>query len=74
MQFIEALQDDEDEDWSFVPEKIITHQIRKTPRWIHKINENEKTILVSSVKRHLRTRVLWKDGTISWCAADALRL
>ena len=74
LQFIEALQDDEDEDWSFVLEKIITHQIKKAPRWIHKIKDNGKTILVSSVQRHLRTKVLWKDGTISWCAADALRL
>ena len=30
--------------------------------------------MVSTTKRHLRTKVLWKDGTISWCAADALRL
>ena len=74
LQFIEALKDDEDDDWSFVPEKILTHQLRKTQRWIHKTNEEGKTILVSTTKRHLRTKVLWKDGTISWCAADALRL
>ena len=32
LQFIEALQDDEDEDWSFVPEKILMHHLRKIPR------------------------------------------
>lgn len=74
LQFIEVLKDDEDEDWSFVPEKIIMHQLRKTPHWIHKKDEDGKTILVTTTKRYLRTKVLWKDGTISWCAADALRL
>ena len=31
LQFIEALQDDEDENWSFVQEKILMHHLRKTP-------------------------------------------
>ena len=35
LQFIEALRDEEDDDWSFVPEKILTHHLRKTPRWIY---------------------------------------
>ena len=30
--------------------------------------------MVSTTRRHLRTKVLWNDGTISWCVADALRL
>ena len=74
MQFIEALQDDEGEDWSFVPEKILMQQLRKTPCWIYKKNEKGNTILVSTTKRHLRTKVLWKQGTISWYAIEALRL
>lgn len=48
--------------------------LRKTPCYVYKTNENGKTILVSTTKRYLRTKVLWKDGTISWCTADALRL
>ena len=57
LQFIEALQDEEDEDWSFVPEKILTHHLRKTPHWVHKTSEDGKTILVSTSKRHLRTKL-----------------
>ena len=68
------MKDDEDDDWSFVPEKILTHQLRRTPRWIHKTNEEEKTMSVSNTKRHLRTNILWKDETVLWCGADASRL
>ena len=32
LQFIEALKDEEDDDWSFLPEKILTKHLRKTPR------------------------------------------
>ena len=51
LQFIEALKDEEDEDWSFVPEKILQHQIRKTPRWVYKKIENGKVILASTTKK-----------------------
>lgn len=74
LKFTEALKDDEDDDWSFVPEKILMHQLRKTPCWIYKTNDKGNTTLVSTTKRHLRTKLLWKDGTLSWCAADVLRL
>ena len=38
------------------------------------IDKEGKQILSVMKNAHLRVKVLWKDGTISWVAGDAMRL
>ena len=69
------VEDENDPDWSFVPKAILFHKKIVVPKHVEiGIDKEGKQIL--SVKRNsnLRVKVLWKDGTISWVAGDALRL
>ena len=71
---MDIIKDDNDEDWSFVPTHIIAHAKRIIPRQVIKKNQNNETIFEVEREEHLRVQVIWKDKSISWCAADALRL
>lgn len=67
------MEDDKDNDWSFVPKHILSHAKRIIPRKVIKFKTYNKIVLKFERKEHLRIQVLWKDNTISWCAVDALR-
>ena len=69
------IEDEEDEDWSFVPKAILDHKKIVTQRYVLKMYQNSgETGLKLHRNSQLRVKVLWKDGTISWCAGDALQL
>ena len=69
-----VLEDEFDEDWSFVPKAILDHRKRIVPRHVIKKNVQEKPVLEVERNEHMRLKLLWKDGSISWIAGDALQL
>ena len=73
LELIDLIEDDNDDDWSFVPKHILSHAKRAIPRRVIKAKTDNGILLKVERKVHLRVQVMWKDSTISWCAADALR-
>ena len=73
LELLDTFNDDDDEDWTFIPQEIIDHRVRNIPRKIRRTTKDGKTILQVERTSHMRTRVVWKDGNVSWCAEDALR-
>ena len=73
LELIDLIEDDNDDDWSFVPKHILSYAKRAIPRKVTKAKTDNGVILKVKRKIHLRVQVMWKDCTISWCAADALR-
>ena len=72
LELLDTLNDDDDEDWSFIPQEIIDHRVKNIPRKIRKTTKDGETILEVERISHMRTRVIWKDGNVSWCAEDTL--
>ena len=68
------IEDENDDDWSFVPKAILDHRKRVIPRHVIKMYKNNNIDLQLERNEHLRMKVLWKDGSISWIAGDALQL
>ena len=69
------MEDENDPDWSFVPKAILLHEKIVVPKHVEiGIDKEGKKILSVMRNSNLRVKVLWKDGTISWVAGDALRL
>ena len=62
------IEDENDEDWSFVPKAILDHRKRIIPRYVIKMYENNNLELKLERNEHLRLKVLWKDVSISWIA------
>ena len=73
LELLDTLNDDDDEDWSFIPQEIIAHRVRNIPRKIRRTTKDGKTILEVERISHMRTRVIWKDDNVLWCAKDALK-
>ena len=73
---MDIVDDEEDEDISFVPNAILNHRIMKTPRCeIHKSkDEDGKEVTNMKVIRdpHLRVQVKWKNEEISWVDAATM--
>ena len=69
-----VVEDKLDEDWSFVPKAILDHSKRVVPRHVIRMNTQEKPELRVERNEHMRLKLLWKDGSISWIARDALQL
>ena len=73
---MDVINDENDEDASFVPKQILDHRISRQPR--REIHESEddngkKTTSIKIITTpHLRIQVEWKGGNVSWCAADAM--
>ena len=69
LQFMDIINDEEDEDTSFVPSAILDHRIMRTLRHeIHKFkdkNGTEVTHIKVARKPHLHIQVEWKNGEIS---------
>ena len=77
LQFMDIVEDEKEQDISFVPRKVINHKISREPhREIHKSKDkNGKDVFKVKIvqEQHLRVKVSWKNGTSSWVAADALK-
>ena len=77
LQFMDIVEDEKEQDISFVPRRIIDHKISREPRReIHKSKDkNGKDVFKVKIvqEQHLRVQVLWKNGTNSWVVADALK-
>ena len=57
-----------------LPKAILDHRKRIIPRYVIKLFRNNEPELQWERNEHLRLKVLWKDGSISWIAGDALQL
>lgn len=77
LQFMDTINDEEDEDTSFVPSTILDHRIMKTPCCEnHKsTDKNSKKFTYIKIVResHLGIQLEWKNGEISWCATNSLK-
>ena len=71
----DIIEDEDDEDWSFVPKSILDHKKVVRSRHVIKMHQNGDKLKLDLIRNsHIRVKVLWKDGSISWCAGDALQL
>ena len=71
-QHFDTLEDNADEDWSFVPTGVMAHHLSVVPRRL--ITNDEDGAKIKIIKdRHLRVKTCWKNGEISWVSADALK-
>ena len=63
------------DDWSFIPESILEHKISFKPRRkvIPSSNSNETPTIKISRSCHIRLRVWWKTGEVSWISMDPLK-
>ena len=68
MEIRDLIEDEEDEDWSFVPKAILDHKKVVTQRYLLKMyQDNRETKSKLLRNSQMQVKVLWKDGTISWC-------
>ena len=80
LQLQDTIQDIQDPDWSFVPCVVIDHKISNEPRCkvVHTASvdpsQEPEPVLSLDDKPHLRLKVLWMNGEISWVSADPLQL
>ena len=58
---MDVAEDDNDNDWNFVPTNIISHAKRIIPRKVKKKFIEDKLVLMVERKAHMRIQVLWKD-------------
>ena len=69
LQFMDIVDDEEEEDLSFVPNAILDHRVMKTPQCeIHKSKDKDgKDVTKIKVVRepHLWVQVEWKNGETS---------
>ena len=75
MEIRDVIEDEMDPDWSFVPMAMLLHNKRVIPRYVVINHDKEnKPILTVTQNAHLRLKILWKDGTISWNTGNAMQL
>jgi hypothetical protein len=72
LQYFDVLEDNNDEDWSYVPTGVIDHKISIVPRKEVTHDEQQSTIKIVK-ERHVRVQACWKSGETSWVAADAMK-
>ena len=74
---MDVINDENDEDISFVPKSILDHRIERKPCCeIYESKDKDGTVKthVKIIREpHLQIQVEWKNGDISWCAADAMQ-
>ena len=75
LQLIDSLEDMKSNDWSFIPEAILEHRISFKPRRkvIPSCNSNEPLTIKIYRSCHIRLRVWWKTGEVSWISMDPLK-
>ena len=75
LELQDIIDDENDKDWSFVSKAILDHHKRTIPRYMEiRTDEEGKHILLVKRNAHLRVKILWKNGLVSWAAGDAVRL
>ena len=72
LQYFDTLEDNADEDWSFVPTGVIAHQLSVVPRRKIIHGDNGANVQISK-DHHIRVKTCWKNGETSWVSADALK-
>ena len=72
LQYFDTLEDNADEDWSFVPTGIIAHHLSIVLRR-EIIHNNDGTNLQITKERHVWVKTFWRNGEVSWVSADALK-
>ena len=74
LQYLDALEDKNDHDWSFLPEAVIDHKIDFTPR--HQVTPSPTLGEPLSIKltrdRHICLCVWWKNGEVTWVSMESL--
>ena len=77
LQMNDLINEENSEDMTFIPEAILDHRVSKKPRkQITVVTRPDGTTQHQvKVKRiaHVRVKVLWKNGEVTWVQADAMR-
>ena len=68
-----VLLNEEDQDIIFLPSTIIEYRKECVCRRVWKVADDDKAKLIVEKLNHMRVRAIWKNETISWCAAGSLR-
>jgi len=72
VQYFDALEDKDGDDWSFIPTAVTAHKVSYTPRkTIHETNQGPKIKLTRH--RHVRVQTCWRSGEVSWVSMDTLK-
>ena len=69
LQYFDSLEDNNDDSWDFIPTGVVAHRISLTPR--HTLDHDRSFHLTKT--RHVRVKTVWRNGEVSWVAADALK-
>ena len=71
LQYFDAVNDTEAEDWSFLPVGILDHQVCNTNvRHVDTTGPSPKITVRSD--RQVRVKTVWRSGEVSWVSADAM--
>ena len=71
LQYFDAKEDNQSNDWSYLPTAVLAHKISNKQQKIVKDANSTKIKIVKD--RHVRVQTCWKNGEVSWVAADALK-
>jgi len=71
LQYFDTLED-EKEGSSFVPTEVLAHRLSIQPRKVV-MTTGERTKVQVIKKKHVRVQTCWKNGEVSWVAANALK-
>jgi len=72
LQYFDAVEDSNSEDWSFVPIGVVSHKLSSTPRRKVEIKDNKPQITVTK-ERHVRVKTCWRNGETSWVAMNTIK-
>ena len=72
LQYFDTLEDNEDEDWSFIPTGVLAHNLSVVPRRTI-VHDKDGTNIHITKDRHIRVKTCWRNGEVSWVSADALK-
>ena len=72
IQYFDAVEGLNSDDWSFVPIGILDHKISRIPKRkiIHKGDQHEIQITTDC---HIRVKTCWRNGETSWVDLGALK-
>lgn len=77
LQLLDMVDEDTDMEKEFNPDMILDHRVSIKPRRIITQMQNKDGTTTNKVKvtreSHLRVKVLWKNGEITWVSARALK-
>ena len=69
---MDKVADDMEDDWNFKPVGILKHKLSVVPR--RKITYNKGNPNIQIIQdRHVRIKVAWRNGEISWINLDSVR-